>query len=170
MPSSTAARACARSFAACASRSPLVKSALCGLVAEGALPLPDGLLPDEGWDALLDGSVALQWALAQLLALHLRAGLTAGERACCCCCPGLPALGGLNCPAALPAWRAVPHLTPPLTHPPTCAATEGSILAALWLLEAAGSKERESASAALCSYLHHISLFCPVVRAAAASC
>lgn len=76
--SGAAARACARSFAACASRSPLVKSALLGLAVEGALPRPDGADESEH-DAPHDGSSALQWALAQLLALHLRAGLTIGE-------------------------------------------------------------------------------------------
>lgn len=37
------------------------------------------------------------------------------------------------------------------------------------MLEAAGSKERESATATLSSYLHHLSVFSPLVRAAAAA-
>lgn len=65
------------SFADCASRSPLVKSALLALTLDGTHPPP----PDDAAAEHAGAAGELRWTLAQLLALHMRAGLPQGELA-----------------------------------------------------------------------------------------
>lgn len=67
-----------RSFQACVSLSPLVQSALLSLECDGSHP-PPACLPEGGADGEAEPPAGLECTLAQLLALHLRAGYAQGE-------------------------------------------------------------------------------------------
>lgn len=160
------------SFLVCVSASPLVQSALLSLeVEEGGHP-PAAGAPD----ASAAAAGCLEWTLAQLLALHLRAGYERGELA-------LPAQHSTAPPAAARASRPLPAVgartplptrhwsvsayppthtpcRPPALHP---AASESSLLAALWTLESLHSAWRSSATAVLSSYVRLLAAFSPEV-------
>ncbi|PSC76158.1 peptidyl serine alpha-galactosyltransferase [Micractinium conductrix] len=95
-----------QSFVQCVSRSPLVKSALLSLEAGGTHP---AACPDA------PATSTLEWTLAQLLALHLRADFPR--------------------------------------------ASESTLLASLWVLEACHSSERSLCTICLESYLRLLALF-----------
>lgn len=143
------------SFADVASRSPLVKSALSALSMDGTHPTPHGL-DTEGADERDE----LRWTLAQLLALHLRAGLPQGEPP-----GGRQWLAGAARRAECSQPSSVGSPPPPLSRMHPAAATEASILAALWVLESLADTSRSSATVVLDDYLAHLAAFSPLVRA-----
>lgn len=153
----------AERFAATVLRSRLLQSALLALEAAGSHPILDG-----------EHSCAagLEWTLAQLFALHAKAGYATGERRgghsavqhvqratmpalLLDPAPLLPACT-LRCIGTLPP-QFLP--SPPLTPLPTRAATEPQLMAALWTLEAWGDAERSSCSGVLYSYLEGLPLY-----------
>ncbi|PRW50974.1 hypothetical protein C2E21_5525 [Chlorella sorokiniana] len=107
-----------QAFQACVSMSPLIQSALLFLECDALHP-PPACLPAEGGtaDGEAEPAAGLECTLAQLLALHLRAGYQQ--------------------------------------------ATESSILACLWTMEALHSAWRSSATACLGSYVKLLAAFSP---------
>lgn len=121
-------------FQACVSMSPMVQSALLYLECDGSHPPPACLRADDGAaDDSAEPAAGLECTLAQLLALHLRAGYQQGAlrwHVCCAvpCLRAVPAAGLFSCQHACPAnlppgtsWSLrVPQLSQPAYRPPLC--------------------------------------------------
>lgn len=180
-------RQCLPSFVGRITRSAALYSALLSLELSGSHPLPGGADCSE--------TAGLESTLAQLLALHRRAGVAEGEPASetdshscnplgCGCLHMFVSVGGwvsgaregegfwgcykAMAPPACPAW--CPAASPKAPGSPAacrscCAATGASLLAALWLLQSLDSCQWSDASACLSSWFHYLAAFNPMVRA-----
>ena len=144
----------ALSFVRTVARSRFLRSALLSLELQESHPPVDGACT----------ASTLEWTLAQLLALHLRAGEAEGEPRGC---RRAPAPRRTSCPIAAakpavgPTFLTTP--APPLLLLPT-AATGNSVAAALWVLESAHDAARSKATACLASWLEYLAVFAPEVR------
>lgn len=163
----------ALAFTRCIAGSPLLLSALLSLELAGTHPpaeVATGGGADPGTPAAKQAAAAasrqgLEATLAQMLALHLRSGCCEGEPplvpACLRMQPAIVQRGGCRPELCRRRLTSVPRCH---RYPRSSAASEQSLLAALWVLEAAHDAWRSPASVCLSSYAKHLQTFSPQVQ------